>query len=145
MIEGTSRPAFAAGCIDGDRGTAAFLANNGWFFVPYGVAPYGIVYSDQAKIELRYATNGSRCAWGLISNAAPHSAIWLDRSHDGGRTWETGQMGIQYVGNWSHDQYTGVYNDAGVVVRACGFAYHPGPWWWTNGYSYGPTRCTAWY
>lgn len=135
----------AGGCSDGDRAGAQSVAASGQFIVPVGV-----VYSDgQAKIELRYATNGSRCVWGLISQAQYNSKVWIDRSTNGGSTWQ-GLLGSQYVAWGNSSTYTGLFNDANVVSRACGYQDH-GYWstqpggvlHWVD--VVGTTVCTAWW
>ncbi|MDX2680785.1 hypothetical protein [Streptomyces soliscabiei] len=39
--------------------------------------------------ELRYNGSGTNtCAWGRVTNGSPGMHLWVDRSSDGGRTWE---------------------------------------------------------
>jgi cell wall-associated NlpC family hydrolase len=70
-------------------------------------------------IELRYS-DASQCAWGRISNGNVADIIWVDRSSDGGATWEP-QLGYTTIGS-GRDQHTNQFRDAGVVTRACGMA-----------------------
>ncbi|MFG2618919.1 DUF2690 domain-containing protein [Streptomyces sp. NPDC048507] len=86
---------------------------------------------DSIHIELRYSPS-TRCAWGRIYTADPGDKVWVDRSSNGGSTW-TGPMGMTTVQSGS-DTHTGAYNDAGFVMRACG---------WND--TTGTTRCTGWY
>ncbi len=69
-------------------------------------------------IALRYNTN--RCAWGLITNGSPGDEVWVDRSYDGGHTW-VGKLGDTFIHS-GRDNHTVAYNDANVVMRACGKA-----------------------
>jgi hypothetical protein len=113
-IQGAS----AAGCTDGSRAEAKSIAASGRFITPHTVyAPDTFAKANwTAKLELRYSKE-RRCAWGLISNVNGFSNIWLDRSSNGGRTWE--QLGRRSVHAYNYDTYTGVYDDAGKLIRAC--------------------------
>ncbi|MCX4546068.1 DUF2690 domain-containing protein [Streptomyces sp. NBC_01565] len=86
---------------------------------------------DSIQIELRYSTS-SRCAWGRIYSADPGDKVWVDRSSNGGGSWE-GPMGMTTVNSGS-DTHTPAYNDAGFVMRACA---------WNDTTT--TTRCTGWY
>ncbi|MCM2418927.1 DUF2690 domain-containing protein [Streptomyces sp. RKAG293] len=86
------------------------------------------VHNGSMYIELRYSTS-SRCAWGRISNSDVGNKVWVDRSSNGGSTW-TGPMGMTTQQSGS-DTHTPAYDDAGYVMRACG---------WN-----GTTVCTGWY
>ncbi|MCZ4119692.1 DUF2690 domain-containing protein [Streptomyces sp. H39-S7] len=79
-------------------------------------------------IELRYNA-ASRCAWGRISRAQVKNQVWVDRSSNGGSTW-TGPMGMKHLESGT-GTYTTAFNDAGYVMRACGYN--------------GRTVCTGWY
>lgn len=81
-------------------------------------------------VELRYDPK-SRCAWGRIIDGQPGDHIWVDRSFDGGRTWQ-GLLGYNTIRTGS-SQYTTAWDDRDVKMRAC--AGIPGV---GNG-------CTAWY
>ena len=70
-------------------------------------------------IELRFDTT-NRCAWGKISNGSVGDQIWVDRSFDHGRTWQP-QLGFTTIQS-GRDTHTREYDDAGVVMRACGKA-----------------------
>lgn len=108
----------ATGCTDGDRSYAASLASSGNFVEPGATNIVG------GKITLRYSSE-SGCAWGLISglgSAADWGGmwgyVWLDRSSDGGRTWQ--QVGVRHTGT-SRSSYTGTFNTIGRdAIRACG-------------------------
>ncbi|MEV2232787.1 NlpC/P60 family protein [Streptomyces phaeochromogenes] len=82
-------------------------------------------------VELRY--NGTtECAWGRITGGAPGDEIWVDRSADGGATWSP-MLGFTTITS-GNDAYTTQWNDAGLVMRACG----------TNGPG-GAIACTGWF
>ncbi|MGI3204031.1 hypothetical protein ACRJ4W_49590 [Streptomyces sp. GLT-R25] len=82
-------------------------------------------------MELRY--NGTtECAWGRITGGAPGDEIWVDRSADGGATWSP-MLGFTTITS-GNDAYTTQWNDAGLVMRACG----------TNGPG-GAIACTGWF
>jgi hypothetical protein len=104
-------PAAAAGCTDGDRNGAAALAARGQFSTPAGPA-----YVWNRKIELRY-DRISRCVWGLISQGNNGDEIWVERSSSPNQ-----QLGRRSIQNGNGSTYTGLYNDAQVVSRACGKA-----------------------
>ncbi|WP_018349906.1 DUF2690 domain-containing protein [Longispora albida] len=84
-------------------------------------------------IQLRYNPN-SWCAWGRISNGRQGDHIWVDRSTDGGRTWQ--QLGWTTIaGATSTQRYTEAFYDGGnYVMRACGDA----------GFNT-PITCTGWH
>ncbi|MFG3343692.1 DUF2690 domain-containing protein [Streptomyces sp. NPDC048018] len=86
---------------------------------------------DGIFIELRYSTS-SRCAWGRITHADPGDKVWVDRSSNGGSSWE-GPLGMTTVQTGS-DTHTPAYNDAGYTMRACA---------WND--TTGNIRCTGWY
>lgn len=71
------------------------------------------------KIELRYH-NGTRCAWGRISNGSRGDSVWVDWSANGGQTWK--QLGVTKIPRGGHEVHTVAYNDARYVMRACGKA-----------------------
>ncbi|MFI9103385.1 DUF2690 domain-containing protein [Streptomyces fildesensis] len=79
-------------------------------------------------IELRYNA-ATRCAWGRISRSQLGNQVWVDRSSNGGATW-TGPMGMTYLRSGT-GTYTPAFNDAGYVMRACGYN--------------GKVICTGWY
>ncbi|RPF33796.1 hypothetical protein [Streptomyces sp. TLI_185] len=84
--------------------------------------------------ELRYNGSGTNtCAWGRVTNGSPGMHVWVDRSSDGGRTWEP-QLGWREI-----DAGTSVHTEAwrdsnGKLMRACG----------DSGYNT-PITCTGWY
>ncbi|MCD7438575.1 glycosyl hydrolase [Streptomyces lincolnensis] len=70
--------------------------------------------------ELRFNGRGDNtCAWGRVTNGAIGMHVWVDRSSNGGRTWEP-QLGLRRV-----DAGTSVHTEAwrdrnGQLMRACG-------------------------
>jgi len=129
-----------AGCTDGSRTQASQYAAAGQFYVPVPrvawtedppVGPKG--GGVTAVIELRY-NPAVRCAWALFTGPGfLGGGVWMDRSTDGGRTWDNGSMlGLRYpntAGSW----HTGVFNDSyPYVMRACGKNINE-------------IRCTAWF
>lgn len=83
------------------------------------------------KIELRYH-GSSRCAWGRISNGSPGDEIWVDRSFNGGQSWQP-KLGATQINSGSQ-KYTVMYNNRGNLMRACGKAGNRPE-----------VRCTGWY
>ncbi|MGA5552794.1 hypothetical protein [Streptomyces pseudogriseolus] len=82
-------------------------------------------------VELR--CNGTTaCAWGGVSGGTVGDEVWVDRSSDGGETWEP-VLGHTTVTSGG-DAYTTQWMDDGLVMRACG----------TNGKG-GTVACTGWY
>lgn len=93
-------------------------------------------------IDLRYSPSW-QCAWGRVSIAYTGGEVWVDRSSDRGNTWEP-QLGFNNQlqrgdplangqGYW-YNGYTTMWDDQGVMMRACGRAY-------VDGY----IVCTAWF
>ncbi|MGJ5759384.1 NlpC/P60 family protein [Streptomyces galbus] len=82
-------------------------------------------------VELRYNST-TACAWGRIVGGTIGDEIWVDRSSDGGDTWEP-MLGYTAVTSGG-DAYTTQWNDDGLVMRACG----------TNGKG-GTIACTGWF
>lgn len=142
MVPAQQATAITNNCTDGSRSQAEALAKRGglvekrtgWFDGP-----------NYYTVALRYEPT-SRCAWGWLNAAdgggpgRPGAHLWVDRSFDGGRTWQ-GLLGYQtlpaYNGWFSaagSTRHTGAFNDGGVLMRACGFS---------NGSRV--TRCTVWY
>nr|WP_236058140.1 DUF2690 domain-containing protein [Streptomyces sabulosicollis] len=78
-------------------------------------------------IELRY--NGT-CAWGRIFGS-PGDLVWVDRSYDGGRTWN--QLSVTKI-NTGGSNYTDAFNNKGNLMRACGKASN-----------YPDVACTTWW
>ena len=81
-------------------------------------------------IELRYS-DYYRCAWGKISNGSPGDRIWVDRSLDGGKTW---QKKSEVAIAEGRSAYTPMWKDGGVLMRACGKAGNRDE-----------VECTGWY
>lgn len=86
---------------------------------------------DSINIQLRYSTS-TRCAWGRIYNADPGDKVWVDRSSNGGRTWD-GPLSLTTVRSGS-DTHTASRYDGGYVMRACG---------WNDSTHH--IKCTGWY
>ncbi|GAA2294407.1 glycosyl hydrolase [Streptomyces violaceusniger] len=78
-------------------------------------------------IELRY--NGT-CAWGRIFGS-PGDLVWVDRSYDGGRTWN--QLSVTKI-NTGGSNHTDAFNNKGNLMRACGKASN-----------YPDVACTIWW
>ena len=99
--------------------SAAQAADNCTFDGPRTIAT---AYVRSRGIELRANTPPNRnqqCAWGRIVNGSPGDRVWVDRSWDGGNTWE--QLGVETIltGGSKHTQ---AWNDAYKRMRACGHA-----------------------
>jgi len=86
------------------------------------------------RVELR-ANSNQVCAWGRITSAAVGDLVWVDRSYNGGQTWE--QLGITAVTSGTSN-FTPAYNDQGKVMRACAALALAG-----GGYGY--VTCTGWW
>ncbi|MBZ3906064.1 NlpC/P60 family protein [Streptomyces griseiscabiei] len=82
-------------------------------------------------VELRYNST-TACAWGRIIGGTIGDEIWVDRSADGGKTWDP-MLGYAKITSGT-DAYTSQWNDNGLVMRACG----------TNGKG-GTIACTDWF
>lgn len=76
------------------------------------------------SIEL-HIDDADAVAWAIIGNGDPTDEVWLDRSFDGGTTWE-GKLGDATIPAGSRTTTTALYNinDHATkgVVRACGKA-----------------------
>lgn len=83
-------------------------------------------------VELRANNHPYACAWGRLSNGRPGDQVWVDRSWDGGRTWQ--QLSLQQLRTGAQI-YTEAYNDVAYVMRACG-----SPW-----VGYELIACTGWW
>lgn len=125
-------------CPDGDRGAAQRIAAAGQFSNPVNV-----VYSRDAKIELRHsASNG--CGWALMSGSrgvGRGGSVWIDRSDNGGDRWQ-GPLGKVSFSHPTRSSYTGTFDDRGqYVIRACGQFSQV-----VNRYpDLGPVVCTPWF
>lgn len=94
------------------------------------------VYLDLYEhVELRANAN-QVCAWGRLTQGSSYDLVWVDRSVDGGRTWQ--QLGITAVPYRSGSAYTPAYNDVNLVMRACA-AYGDGLGTYWN------VKCTGWW
>ncbi len=69
-------------------------------------------------IELR-ANTSEVCAWGRISNGSVGDQVWVDRSTDGGNTWQ--QLSITTITS-GRSVFTDNFNDQAKLMRACGKA-----------------------
>jgi hypothetical protein len=72
---------------------------------------------------------GADCAWGLLSGLAPvldpNGQVWLDRSSDGGATWE--QSAVRETRWHNSSTCTTAWSTAGSnAVRACGLVITQG-------------------
>jgi hypothetical protein len=85
--------------------------------------------AGSASIDLRYSPS-AQCAWGRVFGNIG-TAVWVDRSTDGGRTWQ-GRLGQTTITSGT-DAHTTEWDDHGVVVRACADD--------NNGH----IHCTDWY
>jgi hypothetical protein len=85
-------------------------------------------------IELRVNGSGDNtCAWGRIVVGAVGMHVWVDRSSDGGRTWEP-QLGWREIESGG-SVWTEAWRDRnGQLMRACG----------DSGYNT-TIHCTKWY
>ncbi|MET9373832.1 NlpC/P60 family protein [Streptomyces sp. NPDC002992] len=70
------------------------------------------------SIELRYSDT-TECAWGRIGNGSVGDEVWVDRSVDGGKSWD--KLGYTRITS-GRDVFTPQFNDHAVVMRACGKA-----------------------
>ncbi|MCY1145037.1 hypothetical protein OWR29_44160 [Actinoplanes sp. Pm04-4] len=87
-----------------------------------GAHTIATVFTRSRGIELRANTVSNRnlqCAWGRIVNGSPGDRVWVDRSWDGGNTWE--QLSIKTIQTGGSIP-TEPYNDAYKRMRACGHA-----------------------
>jgi hypothetical protein len=120
-VPAMTSPAWAASCEDGSRDSAAAIAETGEWGSPVDSVQTPN-YSDKATITLRYSDT-YKCAWTLIQGL-PHAEAWIDRSSDGGLTWDS-ELGKRTIQKWQSNTYTAAYS-AGVPtpfsVRACGRA-----------------------
>lgn len=89
----------------------------------------GTVTLRSRTIQLRY--NSERCAWGRILGGSPGDLIWVDRSFDGGKTWQP-HLGLKKI-NTGGSQHTEAFNNKGNLMRACGKVSN-----------YPEVRCTHW-
>lgn len=87
--------------------------------------------TGEVTIQLRFS-GAYQCGWARLINGHPGSQLWVDRTHDGGKTWEP-WLGLTQVHSGTSN-YTAMYDDTGVLERACGN--------WVHG---GPTVCTTWF
>src|SRR3712207_3084948 len=93
-------PAFGAGCSDGSRSQARTLAAQGGL-VEEATSWFGGNGPNLYTVKLRYSSS-ARCAWGWIgvsdegSPGYAEAHVWVDRSRDGGRTWE-GPLGYRQL------------------------------------------------
>jgi hypothetical protein len=63
-----------------------------------------------------------RCVWArLISELPGGDSMWIDRSHNGGRTWESARGYYKIpLHDYNGRNYSSAINPARSVVRACG-------------------------
>ncbi|MCO8275821.1 hypothetical protein M1L60_35100 [Actinoplanes sp. TRM 88003] len=87
-----------------------------------GARTIATVYTRSRGIELRANTPPNRnqqCAWGRILSGSPGDRVWVDRSWDGGDTWE--QLSVTTI-NTGGSTFTEPWNDSFKLMRACGHA-----------------------
>uniref|UniRef100_UPI003F49A77F DUF2690 domain-containing protein n=1 Tax=Amycolatopsis sp. CA-096443 TaxID=3239919 RepID=UPI003F49A77F len=87
--------------------------------------------SGQVTMELRYSPS-YQCGWARLTGGHPGSQLWVDRSQGDTNVWEP-WLGLTQV-DFGTSNYTSMWDDSGMLERACGN--------WVNG---GPTVCTDWY
>lgn len=94
---------------------------------------------DDRVLQLHFA-DADPMGWAVVDHSRPGDRVWLDRSFDGGATWDGGaQLGLTTapsgVGGWRTQMYNNDdWNNRGVgALRACGSAIDTGriactPW-----------------
>lgn len=113
-------------CAEGSRSEASRLASTGAFVVGGRrvnfADPAPTMNTNHGWVELRYHPQ-SRCAWALAGGGVMNE-FWVDRSRNGGRTWE-GPLGVRTIGNGgiinaSTISHSAAYRDGySYVMRAC--------------------------
>jgi hypothetical protein len=142
---GAATASAAIGCSDNNRSLAKKIAASGNF-----IETASVYTESGTKITLRYSSSYG-CAWGLLSGApylgwpaGPGETsvdIWLDRSADGGASWQ-GPLGEIGTGGTRPSTYTGTFNMANYnAIRACGRDYNGNAFYG----QYGPFHCTPWF
>ncbi|MBG0814896.1 phospholipase [Planomonospora sp. ID82291] len=81
--------------------------------------PIRSVFLFGRRIRL-YVSSDDPYASGYLSNGSPRDSVWLDRSGDGGRTWE--QLHVTRVPWKMRRALTFPVRSAGYTLRACGKA-----------------------
>lgn len=135
----------AIGCSDNNRSLAKEIAASGNF------VETASVYTEAGiKITLRYSSDYG-CAWGLLSGAPRDGImagyIWLDRSADGGASWQ-GYLGSISTYGLKSSTYTGTYSMVNYnAIRACGrdSIYLPLPGRTNSPPHFQPIFCTPWF
>lgn len=154
-------------CVDGSRESAQAIAGISEVTEPIGSVSWtppsllneeGLRTSDdglywggnEAVIALRYSDR-YQCAWALVEGA-PGVTAWVDRSEDGGRSWD-GELGKREVRPGNETTYTAAYRtfDGEQIydIRACGYGtiteFEPR----ARGAKFededGPVICTEWF
>ncbi|RBQ21047.1 hypothetical protein DP939_08315 [Spongiactinospora rosea] len=72
------------------------------------------------ELHVSYADGGGM-AWASIGRGAPGDPVWLDRSFDGGSTWEP-HLGITSIPAGATGRRTRMHWIDGGLIRACGKA-----------------------
>ncbi|MBB1159228.1 hypothetical protein [Amycolatopsis dendrobii] len=87
---------------------------------------------DDRVLQVHFA-DGDPMGWAVVDRSRPGDQVWLDRSFDGGATWDGGaQLGFTTapsgVGGWRTQMYNNDdWNNRGVgALRACGSAVGTG-------------------
>lgn len=113
-------------CRNGDRDQATELADRGFTTVREETLRGGAY--DGLSVSIRASDTVPGCAWGLISAeddplSLEMHAVWVDRSLDGGATWEKSPETTTNL--FAGVTHTGV-SDARrpASIRVCGVSYH---------------------
>lgn len=121
VVTPTSAHAADVSC-DGSRKAASAIAERSAV-----VDPVGSVASGSAEIKLRYSST-YKCAWGWIGEPDDDGFVWVDRSTDGGITWESGRADEVEIADRTESTFTRSYA-IGIPtpwnrVRACGYGFN---------------------
>ncbi|MDT3398678.1 glycosyl hydrolase [Streptomyces sp. B1866] len=71
---------------------------------------------DSINIQLRHSPSPD-CAWGRIYNADKDDLVWVDRSSNGGQSWET--LSVTRVKYGTDTHTASRYAGGRYIVRAC--------------------------
>lgn len=85
-----------------------------------GITQYTAFGGAGQGFELRRNGSGdSTCVWGRIVGGNPGMHVWIDRSNDGGRTWQ-GHLGEATISSGGSVWTEPFADHNGQVARACG-------------------------
>jgi hypothetical protein len=88
--------------------------------------------TGEVTMQLRFSGSW-QCGWAKLINGHPGSQLWVDRTSDGGKTWQP-WLGLTQVHSGTSN-FTAMYDDTSHdLLRACGNWAHTGP-----------TVCTTWF